>query len=87
MKTIEPVLAEAVQPKSDGLLIRLADREVLVPWSACSPKLAAASGPQRETAELSPGGYGVHWPAIDEDLTIAGLLRQGAREATHPVTR
>ena len=83
MQTTEPVTAKAVQPKAEGLLIRLADREVLVPWSACSPKLAAASGPQRETAELSPGGYGVHWPAIDEDLTVAGLLRRATGETVH----
>jgi hypothetical protein len=27
-------------------------------------------------AELSPGGYGIHWPLLDEDLSISGLLRR-----------
>ena len=26
-------------------------------------------------AELSPGGHGIHWPLIDEDLSVSGLLR------------
>ncbi len=30
---------------------------------------------ERMNAELSPGGYGIHWPLVDEDLSINGLLR------------
>ena len=40
------------------------------------PRLAKASGPQRENYEISP--LGIHWPDIDEDLSTEGLLR-GAR--------
>ncbi len=40
-----------------------------------SKPLAGASKAQRETFEVSPGGYGIHWPLIDEDLSIDGLLR------------
>jgi hypothetical protein len=67
--------ASDVQTGEDALVIVLADRQVRIPWAQCSPRLAAATAEQRRSAELSPGGYGVHWPALDEDLSITGLLR------------
>lgn len=39
-----------------------------------SPRIAAASQAQRERFELSPVGYGIHWPELDEDLSIDGLI-------------
>jgi hypothetical protein len=38
------------------------------------PRLAAATATERENMELSP--MGIHWPDIDEDLSIRGLLRE-----------
>jgi Protein of unknown function (DUF2442) len=38
-------------------------------------RLAAATEQERLAAELSPGGYGIHWPLIDEDLSVNGLLK------------
>lgn len=42
---------------------------------ACAeyPRLATASHEERSNMELSP--MGIHWPDIDEDLSIRGLLR------------
>ena len=37
-------------------------------------KLANASKLEQEKFEISPSGYGIHWPLIDEDLSIDGLL-------------
>jgi len=45
-------------------------------WLDCSPMLAAATQTQREYLEISPSGYGLHWPLIDEDLAITPLLEQ-----------
>ena len=42
-----------------------------------SARLANASKVQRETFDVSASGYGIHWPLIDEDLSIDGLLRLG----------
>ena len=46
------------------------------------PRLLDATPEQRANCELSP--FGVHWPEIDEDLSVAGMLRgakaPGARE-------
>ena len=39
-----------------------------------SPSLAKASERERDEFILSPSGYGIHWPLIDEDLSIDGLL-------------
>ena len=42
--------------------------------SRLSAKLASASEQQRTHLVLSPSGYGIHWPDIDEDLSIDGLI-------------
>jgi len=39
-----------------------------------SPLLAKASAIERNTFEVSPSGYGIHWPLLDEDIAIDGLL-------------
>ncbi len=75
MQRTEPITAERVEAGDDELVIVLRDREIRIAWQDCSPRLATATPQQRRNAELSPGGYGVHWPMIDEDLSISGLLR------------
>ena len=39
-----------------------------------SARLANAKDAARRSYSVSPSGYGVHWPVIDEDLTIDGLI-------------
>ena len=39
-----------------------------------SKRLMDASALERDTIEVSPSGYGIHWPLIDEDISIDGLL-------------
>lgn len=39
------------------------------------PRLANATQKVRENWQASGGGYGIHWPDIDEDLSTEGLLR------------
>ena len=39
-----------------------------------SPALDRASQEERHAFEVSPSGYGIHWPLIDEDISIDGLL-------------
>ncbi|NIS81718.1 MAG: DUF2442 domain-containing protein, partial [Anaerolineales bacterium] len=64
----------AIRTTDESLVVVLANREVAIRWEDCSSRLAAAAPDERRRAELSPGGYGIHWPLIDEDLTIAGLV-------------
>ena len=59
----------------DELIVALRDgRTISVPlvWY---PKLLAATSLQRKNWEVAGGGYGIHWPDIDEDLSTAGILR------------
>lgn len=42
--------------------------------SNLSDRLLHASEEERSRFEISPSGYGIHWPLIDEDLSVDGLL-------------
>jgi hypothetical protein len=58
-----------------ALTVRLMDgRTISVPlvWY---PRLLNATQEQRNNWQISAGGYGMHWPDIDEDLSTEGLLR------------
>jgi hypothetical protein len=39
-----------------------------------SKKLSLATESERNDFHISPGGYGIHWPQIDEDLSLDGFL-------------
>ncbi len=39
------------------------------------PKLLKATEAQRKNWQVCGGGYGIHWPDLDEDLSTEGLLR------------
>jgi len=45
-----------------------------------SERLAHARGFERNEYEVSPSGYGIHWPLVDEDLSVDGLLRAARPE-------
>lgn len=49
-------------------------RTISVPL-AWYPRLLQARPKQRNNFKVSGGGYGIHWPDIDEDLSTEGLLR------------
>ena len=67
-----------VSVSEDELSVELMDgRRISVPL-AWYPRLAGATAAQRSHWEVAGGGYGIHWPEIDEDLSTDGLLR-GAR--------
>lgn len=72
---IQPVLAKAIETTVEGLVLILDGESVSIPWEKCSDRLARASMAERSRAVLSPSGYGIHWPLIDEDLAVGPLLR------------
>ena len=62
----------------DNLTVGLADgRRVTVPL-AWFPRLLHASPDQRRNWRLIGDGQGIHWPDVDEDLSVSGLLRGAA---------
>ena len=59
----------------DSLRVDLLDgRSIIVPL-AWYPRLLHATSRQRANWRMAGGGYGIHWPDIDEDLSTEGLLR------------
>jgi hypothetical protein len=59
----------------DRLIVALADgRELLAPL-AWFPRLSDATEEQRRNWRLIGRGHGIHWPEVDEDISIASLLR------------
>jgi len=70
----KPVLARAIETTHDALILILENRTVSIPWEKCSERLARASSIERNRAVLSPSGYGIHWPLIDEDLAVGPLI-------------
>jgi hypothetical protein len=74
----EPRLGERivdVQVTADSLVVALADgRTISVPL-AWYPRLSNASPEQRRRWEIAGAGFGIHWPDVDEDLSVEGLLR------------
>jgi hypothetical protein len=73
-----PVLAKAIETTPEALIIITEAESISIPWERCSERLARASLAERSRAELSPSGYGIHWPLIDEDLAVGPLLRRPA---------
>jgi hypothetical protein len=60
--------------EGDVLVVTIDGRENRFPLSTVSPVLEKASEKERHTFEISPSGYGIHWPQLDEDISVDGLL-------------
>ena len=73
----EPVLAKAIATTREALVVTTESGSVSIAWEKCSDRLAHASQAERDRAELSPSGYGIRWPLIDEDLAVGPLVRSG----------
>jgi hypothetical protein len=83
----ETAIAEAlsVSFSDDAFTLELADgRTVAVPI-AWYPRLLHGSGEERRNWTLTGGGIGVHWPDLDEDISVQHLLagrRSGETQAS-----
>lgn len=64
-----------VKVTDDVLSVSLKDGRTITVPLAWYPRLLAATPQQRSNWNVSGGGYGIHWPEIDEDLSTEGLLR------------
>lgn len=60
---------DMISLKVDGKLIRILLDKI-------SLKLKSANEMQRNFYKISPSGYGIHWPLIDEDLSINAMIKQ-----------
>lgn len=77
---MEELLIVRVDVATGHLNVRLSDgTSVMVPLR-CFPRLARAGARQRGTWRLIGGGVGVHWPLVDEDISIENILRAHSRQ-------
>jgi Protein of unknown function (DUF2442) len=67
--------AVRVEVSEDELTVELLDgRSIIVPL-AWYPRLLHATPAQRANWKIAGAGFGIHWPDVDEDLSVEGLLR------------
>src|SRR5207302_5164897 len=67
----------------DALSVALRDGRTITVPLAWYPRLLNASAAQRKNWRVAGGGYGIHWPDIDEDLSTEGLLRGAPAPRPH----
>ena len=75
---------KAVRFDEDTLWVSLSDGRTIAAPLAWFPRLLEAAPEQRAQVELSKGG--LHWDALDEDISVAGLLAEQpdlSRRGTH----
>jgi len=88
MKTSAPNAGERVGDvrfDDDTMSVDLADGRTITVPLAWYPRLLDATPAQRLNWQRCGGGFGIHWPDIDEDLSTQGLL-EGAPAPRRPAT-
>jgi hypothetical protein len=66
---------ESIRFHQDLIILNIDGNEITIPLEELSSKLKSATDIERLMYKISPSGYGIHWPLIDEDLSIKGILR------------
>ena len=69
-------LAKNVRFSGDDMIVSLVGGGTITVPLVWFPRLALASQKQLTNYELLGDVEGIHWPDVDEDLSIAGLLRR-----------
>jgi hypothetical protein len=83
--TERDVFAESVQFSEDSMTVLLDDGRALSVPLAWYPRLLHGTNQEREKLELIGDGEGIHWPDLDEDISVEGLLA-GKRSAESDVS-
>jgi Protein of unknown function (DUF2442) len=71
--TIGDLQARAVEFTAAELVVTLTDGRKIATPLTWYPRLKRASPKQRANFEIMP--MGIHWPDLDEDLSVAGMLK------------
>jgi chromosome condensin MukBEF ATPase and DNA-binding subunit MukB len=76
MSTIVKTLqVKEVNFKGDEMYLLTDEKKYVFDLNIISKKLLNASDIERMLYKISPSGYGIHWPLIDEDLSIQALIQ------------
>ncbi len=65
---------QSVVIEANQLILKVDGRKHAFSLKDISERLCKATPAQRRIFEVSPSGYGIYWPLIDEDISIAALL-------------
>ncbi len=76
VSTTEVSVSEAltVAVTEDTLTAELSDGRTIAAPLSWYPRLVHATPQERNNWQLLGGGQGIHWPSLDEDISIEGLL-------------
>lgn len=66
---------EKITFDSNYIYLMINNKNLKISLDRISSKLKTADDFQREFYKISPSGYGIHWPLLDEDLSVEGLLK------------
>lgn len=67
-------MAKAVKVTADALIVELRDGRIVSVPISWYPRLAHGTASERRRWELIGPGIGIHWPALDEDISVEALL-------------
>ena len=66
---------EKITFDSTYIYLQVDGKDLKISLDKVSDKLKSADEFQRNFFKISPSGYGIHWPLIDEDLSVEALLK------------
>jgi hypothetical protein len=71
----ETAMAKSARVTARALIVELQDGRTVSAPLQWYPRLAHGSPSERQQWELIGPGVGIHWPAVDEDISVDGLLQ------------
>ena len=82
---LREAVAQGVTASDEALIVDLADGRTITVPLAWFPRLAHGTPAERANWRLIGGGVGIHWPDLDEDISVESLLtgrRSGETQAS-----
>jgi len=73
-KKIPPISISKILIDADKITATISDGRIVSIPISWFPRLAKATLQQLQNFEVSPSGYGVHWPDVDEDISIKAFI-------------
>jgi len=85
---LREAFAQSVSVSDDALVVDLADGRTIRAPLAWFPRLAHGTATERTNWRLIAGGEGIHWPELDEDISVESLLAgRGSGETQESLRR
>lgn len=66
---------ESVFFEQNSICLKIDGNSIKLPLNKISKKLELATDIEKNLFKISPSGYGIHWPLLDEDLSIDFMLK------------